>query len=106
MCDNDMVFTDEWVKTSVIISAADARPFLVKALGARNAKYAGPSTDDDCFKLTLEVYKGNRHKPVYTQWFRIAFWDEICGEMNEVMFYVTPKLLKRFKELYKAQKEV
>ena len=53
MCDNDM----EWIKTSVIISAEDARPFLVKALGARNAKYAGPATDDDCFKLTLEVYK-------------------------------------------------
>ena len=106
MCDNDMVFIDEWVKTSVIISADDARPFLVKALGAKNAKYAGPATDDDCFKLTLEVYKGKRHKQIYKQWFRIAFWDEIRGEMNEVMFYVTPKLLKRFKELYKAQKEV
>lgn len=104
MC--DMVFNDEWVKTSVIISAEDARPFIVKALGARNAKYAGPATDDDRFKLTLEVYKGNRRKPVYTQWFRIAFWDEIYGEMNEVMFYVTPKLLKRFKELCRAQKEV
>ena len=106
MCDNDMVFTDEWVKTSVIISAVDARPFLVKALGARNAKYAGPATDDDCFKLTLEVYKDKRYKSIYKQWFRIAFWDGIRGEMNEVMFYVTPKLLKRFKELYKAQKEV
>ena len=106
MCDNDMVFTDEWVKTSVIISAVDARPFLVKALGARNATSAGPSTDDVCFKLTLEVYKGKRHKSIYTQWFRIAFWDGIDGEMNEAMFYVTPKLLKRFKELYKAQKEV
>ena len=44
MCDN------EWVKTSVIISAADARPFLVKALGAINAKYDVPATDDDSFK--------------------------------------------------------
>ena len=79
MCDNDMVFNDEWVKTSVIISAVDARPFLVKARGARNAKYADPATDDDCFKLTLEVYKGNRHKTIYTQWFRIAFWDGIRG---------------------------
>ena len=105
MCDNDMVFNDEWVRTSVIISADDARPFLVKALGAINAKYADPATDDDCFKLTLEVYKGKRYKPVYKQWFKIAFWDGICGGMNEVMFYVTPKLLKRFKELYKAQKE-